>query len=171
MPSFMALRGLSFLRLIKGLTSIKHKLIKIARKLKALIKKILPIPAKAIKNPAAAGPTTRPVLNMAEFKPMAECKSSFWIISIKNACEAGPSKESVMPESKVININIGRVIVWVMTNMPRVAANIRELVWVQIKIFFLFNLSTKNPPKREKNKTGEADRAEIAPNQKAEWVS
>ena len=65
----------------------------------ALIRKTGPVPTSTMRNPASAGPMTRPRLNEALLSPTALGRSSRPTISMTNDCRAGASMAAPTPSS------------------------------------------------------------------------
>jgi hypothetical protein len=94
-----------------------------ARKLNAFIKKHMPSPNRAIRNPLMVGPISLAILKRREFRAMALLKSSgFSTISITKDCLVGASTELRIPRIKLKSKRCHILIVFVRVKRERVKA-------------------------------------------------
>ena len=72
----------------------------------ALMRKTGPVPTSTMRNPASAGPMTRPRLNDALLSPTALARSSRPTISMTKDCRAGASQAAPTPSSEGQHVDV-----------------------------------------------------------------
>ncbi len=153
-----------------SLSRISHRPTMTARKLSALTAKVGPTPKAPMASPAAAGPTTREPLTIAELIATAFPMSSRPTSSMTNAWRTGMSTALATPSRKARPRIIHNSTRPVMTRTARIDARTIIVVCVQIRTRRLGSASAATPANRPRKMTGPYWATAVIPSQSGSCV-